>query len=263
MGIIPGICTQCGATLTVDTEKEAMVCPYCGTAFVVEKAINTFNNTYNVTNHITAQNVYIQKEEDDFEIIGGVLIKYTGESTDVVIPEGVVKIDKDAFSHTMIQSVKMSDRVVEIDSAFEGCKLLQEVQLSNNLKFLKGTAFTGCESLKSIALPSSLEVLERQVFNFCEQLHTVSMSKKLIHSRGYAPQTFLRCSNLINIYVDGMKVLYGSPLLVNFFYYTQLAANSRMTQWTLAKNGVCMYCGGKFKGIIFRKCSRCGLDKNY
>ena len=40
MPLVPGICTQCGATLSADTSKDRMLCPYCGTPFIVEKAIN-------------------------------------------------------------------------------------------------------------------------------------------------------------------------------------------------------------------------------
>lgn len=46
---VPAKCTQCGAKLKVDSAKEAAICQYCGTPFVVEKAINNFNVT-NVTN---------------------------------------------------------------------------------------------------------------------------------------------------------------------------------------------------------------------
>ena len=50
MPIVDAKCTNCGATLQVDNSKEAMVCQYCGSAFVVEKAINNYNTT--VVNNI-------------------------------------------------------------------------------------------------------------------------------------------------------------------------------------------------------------------
>ena len=37
--MVPAICTQCGGKIEVDNSKDAAICPYCGTAFVVEKAI--------------------------------------------------------------------------------------------------------------------------------------------------------------------------------------------------------------------------------
>lgn len=49
MPLVPAKCTQCGATLTIDPAQDAAVCPFCGTPFVVEKAINN----YNVTNQTT------------------------------------------------------------------------------------------------------------------------------------------------------------------------------------------------------------------
>ena len=50
MPLIPAKCTQCGATLTIDPANgAAAICPFCGTAFVVEQSINN----YNVTNQTT------------------------------------------------------------------------------------------------------------------------------------------------------------------------------------------------------------------
>ena len=37
------ICTQCGASVEVDPKQEAAVCKYCGTPFIIEKAINKYN----------------------------------------------------------------------------------------------------------------------------------------------------------------------------------------------------------------------------
>lgn len=64
MPIVPAICTQCGAQLNVEDSKEAAVCPYCNTAFIVEKAINNYHNTY-VTNigSIHANNVYFSGDQ--------------------------------------------------------------------------------------------------------------------------------------------------------------------------------------------------------
>ncbi|MCR5151513.1 MAG: hypothetical protein K6B52_09880 [Clostridiales bacterium] len=57
MPLVKAQCTNCGGTLEVDNSKEAAVCPFCNTPYIVEKAIN--NYTTNVTNNIQAQNVTI------------------------------------------------------------------------------------------------------------------------------------------------------------------------------------------------------------
>lgn len=48
MPLINAKCTNCGANLNVDSSKEAAVCEYCGSAFIVEKAINNYitNNSF-------------------------------------------------------------------------------------------------------------------------------------------------------------------------------------------------------------------------
>lgn len=91
MALIPGICTQCGATLTVDDTKDCMICQYCNTPFIVEKAIHNFYNTYNISN--STVNIYAANN-NDFVIRAGVLKEYNGAATKVVIPDNVISIEK-------------------------------------------------------------------------------------------------------------------------------------------------------------------------
>lgn len=42
MPLTPATCTQCGATLEVDSAQQAAICPFCQTAFVIEQAINNY-----------------------------------------------------------------------------------------------------------------------------------------------------------------------------------------------------------------------------
>ncbi len=51
MPLVKAQCTNCGGNLEVDSSKDAVVCPFCNTPFVVEKAVNlykteTVNNIY-------------------------------------------------------------------------------------------------------------------------------------------------------------------------------------------------------------------------
>ena len=50
--LVSAKCTNCGANIEVDKQKEAGICQHCGSAFIVEKAINNFitNNVYNINN---------------------------------------------------------------------------------------------------------------------------------------------------------------------------------------------------------------------
>lgn len=89
MPLVQAKCTNCGANLEINNTLDAAVCPYCNVPFVVEKAINN----YNTANHINAGvvNVY-GGNSADFVIRGGVLVKYNGAATEVVIPDSVKRL---------------------------------------------------------------------------------------------------------------------------------------------------------------------------
>ena len=69
MSLIPGICIQCGAVLSVPSEKDMMECPYCNTNFIAEKAIHKFNVSYCVTNNINEKNIVIESKKN-FPYVG-------------------------------------------------------------------------------------------------------------------------------------------------------------------------------------------------
>ena len=51
-------CTNCGAALNVDPEKEAAICPYCNSTYIVEKAINNYH-----ISTVKAENVYVFNDD--------------------------------------------------------------------------------------------------------------------------------------------------------------------------------------------------------
>lgn len=57
MALVAAKCTQCGGNIEVDDQKDAAICPFCGTPYIVEQAINNYNITNN--NHIHANVVNI------------------------------------------------------------------------------------------------------------------------------------------------------------------------------------------------------------
>lgn len=63
MALVPAKCTQCGGNITVDNQKDAAICPFCGTPYIVEQAINNYNITNN--NHIHANVVNIVNQNGD------------------------------------------------------------------------------------------------------------------------------------------------------------------------------------------------------
>ena len=60
MPLVPAKCPECGGNVVVDSGKDAWICDFCKTPFIVETAINNYNtynqNTYNIENaeiHVT------------------------------------------------------------------------------------------------------------------------------------------------------------------------------------------------------------------
>lgn len=195
MPLVQAKCTNCGANLEINNTLDAAVCPYCNTAFIVEKAVNN----YNTTNHINAGvvNVY-GGNSADFVIRGGVLVKYNGAATEVVIPDSVKIIGDSAFSGCKgITSVVIPDSVQEIglwafyeckalphitipdsvqkigQSAFEGCTALAAVVIPDSVKEIRSKAFAECISLTAIVIPASVQRIGIEAFYNCKSLRTV------------------------------------------------------------------------------------------
>lgn len=58
MAFVQGKCENCGGILAVDPSLKAAICPFCGTAYVVQDSINNYNTTIKVeTMHANVVNI--------------------------------------------------------------------------------------------------------------------------------------------------------------------------------------------------------------
>lgn len=118
-----------------------------------------------------------------FEIENGVLKKYKEEAgiTEVVIPEGVTKIDgnfwEGAFRNCRIlQSVTIPEGVTSIGgSAFSGCINLQNINIPDSVKSIGNAAFRSCRSLRSINIPNGVTSIGDYVFWGCSSLKALKI----------------------------------------------------------------------------------------
>ena len=55
--MVSALCTQCGGALTVDPSKETADCPFCGSSFIVEKAINQYQVQHATFEHVDNVNI--------------------------------------------------------------------------------------------------------------------------------------------------------------------------------------------------------------
>ena len=205
MPLVQAKCTNCGANLEINNTLDAAVCPYCDAAFIVEKAINN----YNTTNHINAGvvNVY-GGNSADFVIRGGVLEKYNGAATEVVIPNSVKIIGDQAFYNCKgITSVVIPDSVKEIGRyAFNNCAELESVTMANSVQKIGYCAFRDCRSLTALTIPDSVREIDNDAFAGCSALTAIVIpaSVQLI-----GIEAFYNCKSLRTVEFKGNPQCYS------------------------------------------------------
>lgn len=215
MPLIPAQCTNCGAELEVDSSKDAAICPYCNSAYVVEKAINNYNVTNNIENSVV--NIYSNSAQvkSDFEIEGHTLKAYIGESEVVDnIPSHITVIGEEAFhGNKKITKVVIPKSVITIESvAFRLCDNLKEIVFSESLEEIGPyDVFYGCTSLEYIKLPPKLKIIGADMFGCCSNLKEIIIPNGVEEIWGLA---FMRCVNLRELIVPAsVKVIYGQAFL--------------------------------------------------
>ena len=114
----------------------------------------------------------------DFIIKDGVLTKYIGKDTDVVIPDKVTKIDRAFFDNKKVVSIKMPKTVKSVRSyAFSGCKSLTSITLSEKINHIDEGTFEGCKNLKSITFSSPIlsffSCFDEKLFKDCKKLDEI------------------------------------------------------------------------------------------
>ncbi len=137
----------------------------------------------------------------NFQINGNVLVKYTGNESQVAIPNGVKEIGTNAFTkNTNIRAVYFPESVTTIGTgAFEYCSSLQYVVMTDSIVSIGPLAFRGCDNIQYIELPYRLGSIGSNAFLECGSLTEVTLPAGL-YSLEYG--VFAGCGKLEAIYVD-------------------------------------------------------------
>ncbi|MBR2347346.1 MAG: leucine-rich repeat protein, partial [Clostridia bacterium] len=110
-----------------------------------------------------------------------ILIEYSGEEENIVIPEGITAIKAGLFANNgTIVSVTLPTTLKEIgESAFESCGRLVSVKIPAGVTDINASTFAYCERLESVELPSTLKTIGEHAFYFCYKLTGVVLPNGL------------------------------------------------------------------------------------
>ena len=89
----------------------------------------------------------------------GLLTKYNGSSSSVVIPANVISIATDAFrDNAKVSSIVIPDSVKKIEPyAFWNCSALTMVSIGGGLSEIGDFVFANCKNLASVKIPSNIK----------------------------------------------------------------------------------------------------------
>ena len=160
--------------------------------------------------------------EFTYEVLNGSyasITKYTGSSTNVVVPEKidsyiVQKIAQSAFANNKtLESLLLPESVESIgDNAFGGCTSLSLIGFDDALTSIGDYAFSGCTGLTELSLPDSIETIGGAAFYECSNLQNINIPlgwKEVGYRYSYGDgYIFLGCTKLTSITVpEGITVL--------------------------------------------------------
>lgn len=122
----------------------------------------------------------------DFDIVDGVLTKYRGKDSEVVVPEGVTFIGDNAFFECDgVESIVLPEGITQIGyRAFSGC-LCRSITLPHSIKCIGEEAFYMCEYLDKIDIPDSIESIGDKAFSYCRYLTSINCFKTLNSNKNY------------------------------------------------------------------------------
>ena len=198
-GLSQKIISECFLLIIYDNAKQTKSTINAGTYEKITSFIDT-QPTFELRKEVPQKLDILQPEYDpkDFEIVKGVLKKYKGSSSVVVIPDNVTSIGRYAFS---------------------GCKGLTSVTILDSVKSIDLGAFKGCSSLENITIPfvgAKAGVTSSDTYQypfgyiFGMSSYTGSVATEQYYYESNTSTTYYIPSTLKSVTVTGGNILYNA-----------------------------------------------------
>ena len=118
--------------------------------------------------------------------------------SEVSIPKSVIKINKFAFKNCGLINIVIPEGIERIDNyAFSSCPYLKSVTISEGVKEIGWAAFAATD-LETVNIPSSVKRIETYAFNECRKLKNVTISEGIEEIGSYA---FNNCQNIGDVQI--------------------------------------------------------------
>ena len=251
-GLSQKIISECFSLIIYDNAKQTKSTINAGTYEKITSFIDT-QPTFARRKEVPQKLDILQPEYDpkDFEIVKGVLKKYKGSSSVVVIPDNVTSIGVSAFyGCRSLTSVTIPDSVTSIgDYAFSDCSGLTSVTIPNSVTSIGNYAFEGCSGLTSITISDSVTSIGNRAFSGCSSLTSVTIGNSVTRIGKLA---FRFCEKLQDIYITDIAAWCNILGLDNLMYdgssNKKLYINNELATSITIPDGVTNIGGSAFKG---------------
>lgn len=171
--------------------------------------------------------------DSDFTIENGVITKYNGSATEVVIPSEVTSIGDNAFvGCKSLKSVTLSANIASIGHyAFAGCESLTGITIPGSVKSIGVSAFSGCKSLRKLVISDGVADINRHAFDGCENLTEAVIPDSV---KPVSQGMFRNCTNLKKVILPSGLTAIGAWMFENCENLTDISIPDSVTsidQW--------------------------------
>ena len=87
----------------------------------------------------------------------------------------ITSIGKDAFSHTGLENIKLTDLTTIEYNTFSKCQNLKNIKIPETVKFIESHAFEDCENLNNIIMSDGVEYIGSNAFTNCYSLTSITI----------------------------------------------------------------------------------------
>ena len=187
----------------------------------------------------SATDIIVPAEIDGKSVIGFGSIFAGSSVTNVIIENGIIKIDDYAFyGCTSLTSITIPDKVTSIgEYAFYGCSSIASIAIPDRVTSIGERAFYGCSSLTSITIPDSVTSIGSFAFSECTSLTEIKYNAVSVEDLTSISNVFYNAGKN----TDGITVVFGESverIPANLFYVFNINSYYRpkVTNVTIGSN---------------------------